>query len=73
VSLETTARLEEGPGDSPVRAGGPESPARSRRAFSTHTGGGPSTVTLTYLLTIPANTYIGTYTSTWTFSIVSGP
>jgi hypothetical protein len=38
-----------------------------------NTGGGPSTVTLTFVATIPANTYIGTYTSTWTFSIVSGP
>ena len=38
-----------------------------------NSGGGPSTVTLTYLLSIPANTRSGTYTSTWTFSIVSGP
>jgi hypothetical protein len=38
-----------------------------------NTGGGPSTVTLTYVLTAPARTFTGTYTSTWTFSIVSGP
>jgi hypothetical protein len=38
-----------------------------------NTGAGPSTVTLTYVLTIPANARTGTYTSTWTFSIVSGP
>ena len=38
-----------------------------------NTGGGPSTVTLTFGLTIPAKTYTGTYTSTWTFTIASGP
>jgi hypothetical protein len=38
-----------------------------------NTGGGPSTVTLTFGLTIPAKTYAGTYTSTWTFTIGSGP
>jgi hypothetical protein len=38
-----------------------------------NTGGGPSTVTLTFLLGLPAKTYTGTYTSTWTFTIASGP
>jgi hypothetical protein len=38
-----------------------------------NSGSGPSTVTLTFRTTLPANTYTGTYTSTWTFSISSGP
>jgi hypothetical protein len=38
-----------------------------------NTGAGPTKVTLTFQLAIPANTYHGTYTSTWTFAIVSGP
>ncbi len=37
------------------------------------TGQGPTNVTLTFQLSIPANAYRGTYTSTWTFAIVSGP
>jgi len=37
------------------------------------TGQGPTNVTLTFGLSVPANTYRGTYTSTWTFAIVSGP
>ena len=36
-------------------------------------GSGPSTLTLTFKLTIPANARTGSYTSTWTFSIASGP
>lgn len=38
-----------------------------------NTGAGPSNVTLTFQLTAPANTFNGTYTSTWTFTISSGP
>jgi hypothetical protein len=38
-----------------------------------NTGAGPSNVTLTFLLTAPANIFKGTYTSTWTFTISSGP
>jgi len=38
-----------------------------------NTGAGPSNVTLTFHLSVPANTYKGTYTSTWTFTIASGP
>ena len=30
-------------------------------------------MTLKFQLSVPANTYRGTYTSTWTFAIVSGP
>jgi hypothetical protein len=37
------------------------------------TGGGPLTLTLSFQLAIPARTYSGTYTSTWTFTIASGP
>jgi hypothetical protein len=37
------------------------------------TGKGPVTLTLTTQLTAPANAYKGTFTSTWTISIVSGP
>jgi hypothetical protein len=37
------------------------------------TGQGPANVTLGYQLSVPANTFRGTYTSTWTFAIVSGP
>jgi hypothetical protein len=37
------------------------------------TGQGPANVTMSFQLALPANTYIGTYASTWTFAIVSGP
>lgn len=36
-------------------------------------GIGPNTVTLALSLAVPANTYSGTYSSTWTFTIASGP
>jgi hypothetical protein len=38
-----------------------------------NTGMGNQTVTPTWKLNIPANTLAGTYTSTWTISLVSGP
>lgn len=38
-----------------------------------NTGMGNQTVTPTWKLAVPANTYAGTYTSTWTISLVSGP
>lgn len=38
-----------------------------------NTGMGNQTVTPTWRLAVPANTYAGTYTSTWTISLVSGP
>ena len=38
-----------------------------------NTGAGPSTVTLTFDLAVPAKTYNGSYSSTWTFTISSGP
>lgn len=37
------------------------------------TGEGPSSVTLTFHLLIPANVYAANYSSTWTFTIGSGP
>jgi len=37
------------------------------------TGKGPTNVTLTFQLSVPANSFRGTYTSTWTFAVVSGP
>ena len=37
------------------------------------TGGGPLTLTLSFQLAIPANAYNGSYSSTWTFTIASGP
>ncbi len=38
-----------------------------------NTGLGNQTVTPTWRLSVPANTFAGTYTSTWTISLVSGP
>jgi hypothetical protein len=38
-----------------------------------NTGGGPLTVTLSFRLAFPASVYNGSYTSTWTFTIASGP
>ena len=38
-----------------------------------NTGGGPSTLTLSFELAIPAAAYSGSYTSTWIFTIASGP
>jgi hypothetical protein len=36
-------------------------------------GIGNQTVTPTFKLAVPANTYAGTYTSTWTLTLASGP
>jgi hypothetical protein len=38
-----------------------------------NTGMGDQTVTVTWQVAIPASTKAGTYTSTWTLSLVSGP
>jgi hypothetical protein len=38
-----------------------------------NTGMGNQTVTPTWRVSIPANTFAGTYTSTWTISLVSAP
>jgi hypothetical protein len=37
------------------------------------TGGGAMTVTLSFQLAVPASAYAASYTSTWTFTIASGP
>ena len=37
------------------------------------TGIGHQTITPTFTLAVPANAYVGTYTSTWTFTLASGP
>jgi hypothetical protein len=37
------------------------------------TGAGPANVALNFRVSVPANAYNGTYTSTWTFTIASGP
>jgi hypothetical protein len=37
------------------------------------TGTGPSNVSLGVRLAVPGNAYTGSYTSTWTFTIASGP
>jgi hypothetical protein len=34
---------------------------------------GNQTVTPTWKLAVPASTFAGTYTSTWTLSLTSGP
>ena len=36
-------------------------------------GAGPANVPFVFTLGVPANTYAGSYTSTWVFSIASGP
>ena len=38
-----------------------------------NTGLGNQTVTPTWRLSVPASTFAGAYTSTWTISLVSGP
>jgi len=38
-----------------------------------NTGLGNQTVTLVFSLAIPANTFAGSYSSTWTYSLVSAP
>ncbi|MGA3362756.1 MAG: hypothetical protein ABSD82_12090 [Solirubrobacteraceae bacterium] len=38
-----------------------------------NTGLGPSTITLTFKLSLLPNVFSGAYSSTWTFSLVSGP
>jgi hypothetical protein len=40
---------------------------------ATASGVGNQTVTPTFKLAVPANTYAGTYTSTWTLTLASGP
>lgn len=59
----------------PVALPAGSSPPTAVKAYNaaSATGQGPTNVTLTYQLSVPANSFRGTYTSTWTFAIVSGP
>jgi hypothetical protein len=54
-------------------AGAPAPTAVKLYNAAANTGEGPTNVTLTMRLSVPANAYKGTYTSTWTFAVVSGP
>src|SRR2546423_301852 len=38
-----------------------------------NTGMGNQTVSASFRLSVPGNTFAGTYTSTWTYSLVSAP
>lgn len=40
---------------------------------NTATGEGPATVNMNFQIAVPASSYTGTYTSTWTFTISTGP
>lgn len=37
------------------------------------TGAGPASVTLDFSVAVPANSFAGSYTSTWTLAVVAGP
>jgi hypothetical protein len=53
---------------------GPTAPAATKLYnAAAATGTGAMTVTPTWKLAVPANAATGTYTATWTFSLVSGP
>jgi WxL domain surface cell wall-binding len=54
-------------------AGGTAPTATKMFNAAANTGLGNQTVTPTWRLSVPANTFAGTYTSTWTISLVSGP
>ncbi len=54
-------------------AGASAPPATKLFDAAANSGLGDQTVTLTWDLAIPANAYSGTYNSTWTLSLVSGP
>lgn len=54
-------------------AGAVAPPATKMFNAATGTGSGNQTVTPTWSLLVPSGTPAGTYTSTWTFTLVSGP
>lgn len=54
-------------------AAGTAPTAQKLFSAAVNTGLGAQTVTPTWRLAIPATTYAGTYTSTWTFTLMSGP
>jgi hypothetical protein len=55
----------------PAGAGPPAATKLFNAALNT--GQGHQTVSLTFTLTLPGNAYAGSYASTWTFSVISGP
>lgn len=54
-------------------AGGTAPTATKVFNAAANTGLGNETVTVVWRLAVPATTFAGTYTSTWTISLVSGP
>jgi len=54
-------------------AGGTAPAATKLYNAAASTGTGAATITPTWKLAVPATASVGTYTSTWTFSLVSGP
>jgi hypothetical protein len=54
-------------------AGATAPTAVSLYSAAASTGEGPSTVTLDAKIVVPANAYAGSYTSTWTLTLSSGP
>lgn len=59
------------PYDLPASSSAPA--AATLLSASTGTGRGDISVSIPWVLTVPASAYAGTYTSTWTISVVSGP
>ena len=59
----------------PVTVPAGSSPPTAVKVFnaSASTGVGPNNVTLNASLAVPANTFSGSYTSTWTLTVASGP
>ena len=56
-----------------VPAGSNAPTAQKLYNAASNSGMGNQTVSASFRLTIPANTYAGTYSSTWTYSLVSAP
>ena len=56
-----------------VSADDPAPTAQKLYNAALNTGMGNQTVTGSFRLAIPGNTYAGTYSSTWTYSLVSAP
>ena len=53
---------------------GPSAPTATKIfSAAANTGLGNQTVTLVFQLAIPANAFSGNYSSTWTYTLVSGP
>ena len=53
---------------------GASAPAATKLySASAGTGMGAQTLTPTWTLTIPSSAHVGSYSSTWTLSLVSGP